>query len=288
MKKLLPLVCLGLLFAFAGCQSGEKETSGDEANEKTPTEEFAENAKDENFKKSHETPKTKTNYNFTGNKIKFKTMDDQGIGYAYKLSASPASNDFLFVVHEWWGINENVMSETERLYKVLKGKVNVILVDLYDGRSTNDRDEASKFMQEVKTERCQSIVEGAIQYAGKDARIGTVGWCFGGGWSLQTAIAAKENGIASVIYYGMPETKADKLANLNAEVLGIFASEDKWITPKVVSDFESVMKAVGKTVTTKSFNADHAFANPSGERYDKKAAIEANALVDKFLQDKFL
>ncbi|MEO1434029.1 MAG: dienelactone hydrolase family protein [Bacteroidota bacterium] len=287
MKSILTPFLLFCLIVFNACQSTSDHKEADVSSKKA-TEEFAENAHDDNFTKSHEAPKALKDFKFDGDAIKFQTADEAGIGYGFQLTAQPASKDYLLVVHEWYGVNENILSEAMRHYAKLEGKVNVIVLDLYDGKSTKDPEEAGKLMQAASTERCQAIVEGAIAYVGDDARIGTIGWCFGGGWSLQTALAAKDNGHACVIYYGMPEMQADKLAGLNAEVLGIFAKQDKWINPEVVNDFTSVMTAINKPITVHSFEADHAFANPSGQRYNKEAATEANQLVDEFLKRKFL
>jgi carboxymethylenebutenolidase len=129
-------------------------------------------------------------------------------------------------------------------------------------------------------------VNGALAYAGNKAKVATVGWCFGGGWSLKASILAGEQGAGCVIFYGMPVQKADQLVNLKAEVLGLFAEKDSWITPEVVNNFEAIMKATGKSVTTKQFDAEHAFANPSSPRYNEAAAQEANAMALKFLKEK--
>ncbi|MEM7038634.1 MAG: dienelactone hydrolase family protein, partial [Bacteroidota bacterium] len=89
------------------------------------------------------------------------------------------------------------------------------------------------------------------------------------------------------LYYGMPEKDVEKLKTLETDVLGIFASKDKWINAEVVAAFEANMKAAGKKVKTKTFEAAHAFANPSREIYDKEAAEEANRMTVGFLKKGF-
>ena len=125
-------------------------------------------------------------------------------------------------------------------------------------------------------------------YAGEDSKVATIGWCFGGGWSLKSSILAGEQGAGCVIFYGMPVQQADQLVNLQAEVLGLFAEKDGWITPDVVNKFEALMKATGKKITTKQFDAEHAFANPSSPRYNEAAAQEANTLALEFLKEKLM
>lgn len=90
------------------------------------------------------------------------------------------------------------------------------------------------------------------------------------------------------MYYGMPVQKAEELAPLKTDVLGIFAEKDGWITPEVVGNFEVLANATGKNVSVHQFDAEHAFANPSSPRYNEKAAQEANQLALDFLKEKLL
>jgi carboxymethylenebutenolidase len=141
-------------------------------------------------------------------------------------------------------------------------------------------------MGEFKAERGRAIIEGALTFAGKKAKVATVGWCFGGGWSLQSALIAGKQAKACIIYYGMPEKDKERLKTLKAPVLGIFASQEKWISPEVVSQFEKDMKEVGKAVTIKNFDAEHAFANPSNPKYNKEYADQAYTMSIAFIKGK--
>jgi len=86
------------------------------------------------------------------------------------------------------------------------------------------------------------------------------------------------------MYYGMPVQEVDKLKTLRCDVLGIFASREKWISTAVVNEFEANMKKAGKKVTVHNFDAEHAFANPSNPNFDKKASDEAYALSLAYLK----
>ena len=152
----------------------------------------------------------------------------------------------------------------------------------------DNRDDAGKYMQSVEQERALDIISGAIDYAGKDAKVGTIGWCFGGGWSLQASIMLGNQGVACVMYYGIIDNTPDTFKNLNAPVLGIFAEKDAWVNPEVYGNLEKNLKAAGKEVTVKSFNADHAFANPSNTKFDKKATKEAKELTLKFFKENLV
>jgi carboxymethylenebutenolidase len=212
----------------------------------------------------------------------FKTSDG-GQGSAYAVVAAKPTKKYLFVVHEWWGLNDYIKQEADRLQKEL-GNVNVLALDLYDGQVASKREDAAKLMGGVKEERVRTIIEGALEHAGEDARVATIGWCFGGGWSLQSSILAGFRAAACVMYYGMPEKEVEKLKHLNAPVLGIFATKDAWITPQVVKEFEAAMKKAGKKLTVRSYNADHAFANPSNPNFDKEATGKAHAEAIAFLK----
>jgi carboxymethylenebutenolidase len=170
----------------------------------------------------------------------------------------------------------------------LNGQVTVVALDMYDGKVTTSRDDANEFMKAVSEERAKSIIQGAINRTGEFAEIATIGWCFGGGWSLKASIMAEDKGAGCVIYYGMPVQEAAALAPIQSDILGIFASEDKWITPQVANDFEVLAKATGKNIENHIFEAQHAFANPSSESYSSEAATEANTLAREFLKVRLL
>ncbi|HNE30017.1 MAG TPA: dienelactone hydrolase family protein, partial [Saprospiraceae bacterium] len=89
-----------------------------------------------------------------------------------------------------------------------------------------------------------------------------------------------------VMYYGMPEKDVAKLRTLSTDVLFIHAKQDQWITDAVVSEFEQNMKAAGKTLTVHRYDANHAFANPSGPRYNEAEAKASRAVVKAYLQGK--
>jgi len=271
MKKIQFLfVALSLL--FTACNNNSKSA------------EMADFADDQTFKDAHETPRA-ANGEGAGEMIEIPLGDNQKAGSAYALM-NEGSAKYLFVIHEWWGLNDNIKEESERLFNELEG-VNVLALDLYDGNVATNPDEAGSFMQAVKEERAKAIVAGALKMAGPDAKIASIGWCFGGGWSLKTSIMASDQGIGCVMYYGMPVQRADELAPIKADILGIFAKQDAWITPEVATAFENLAKATGKNIEIHQFDANHAFANPSSEAYNDVVAQEANALALKFLSERF-
>jgi carboxymethylenebutenolidase len=250
----------------------------------SPTEKFALFASSKEFNRSHPDPLPYIHQSETGKMITFKTTDGKDAS-GYLLMAKKKTNNWIFVFQEWWGLNDHIKREAEQLYNDL-GNVNVIALDMYDGKVTTTADEAGKLMSEFKQDRGTVIVKGAIEYAGKQAKIGTVGWCFGGGQSMQAALAAEKQAAACVIYYGMPETDVNRLKNLNCDVLNIWPTQDKWINKDVTVKFEAAMKAAGKKVTTKSYDADHAFANPSNPKHNKEFTADAYKNTIAFFKER--
>jgi carboxymethylenebutenolidase len=250
----------------------------------SPTATFASFASDKNFAKAHETPKAINTDSLRGEMIRFATVS--GDARAYFLKTPKASSKVVFVFHEYWGLNDHIKREAQRIQKDL-GDVTVYAIDLYDGKTTTSADTAGMLMQAVSETRARAIIEGAIAQAGSDAKIATIGWCFGGGWALQAAIMAGSQSQGAIIYYGMPETDVSVLKTLNGPVLGHFASKDAWITPAVVADFKKNMKAAGKKLTVHMYNADHAFANPSNAKYNKGLANAAYKKSIAFFKEVF-
>jgi len=251
--------------------------------QKAPTDDgMAQFADETEFKAAHDEPQA-LDFEARGDMVTFPTPDGK-TGSAYALMAGSETNKYLFVIHEWWGLNDHIKAEAERLYEQL-GDAHVLALDMYDGKVATTREKASQYMKAMTEERGEAIIQGALNKAGGNARIGTIGWCFGGGWSLQASILAGEQGDACVIYYGMPVQKADALAPLEAPILGLFAEQDGWITPEVVSEFEHLAQATGKSIEVYQFDAKHAFANPSNPQYDAEATKKANALALEFLQE---
>lgn len=247
-------------------------------------EAFAMLGKDLQFQSAHEAPLPFSFESENGKAIQFNTSDGT-IANAFEVKASKPTKNYVFMIHEWWGLNDYIRQEAENLQKEL-GNVTVIALDMYDGKVATNPADAGKFMGEVKSERAMAIINGALAYAGKDARIFTIGWCFGGGWSLQASLLAAKQSAGCVMYYGQPETDQAKLKNLKSDVLFVVASQDQWINKDVVSAFEQNMKSVGKKLTVKSYDADHAFANPSNPKFNKEFAADAHAQTVDFLRTR--
>ncbi len=219
-----------------------------------------------------------------GTMITYKTSDGTDAN-GYEVKADKPTDYWVFIFHEWYGLNDYIKREAEEVASTL-GNVNVLAIDLYDGKVASNNDDAAKYVQSGNNERALNIIYGARDYAGADAVFATLGWCFGGSWSNQAAIELGSRCKACVIYYGMPEQNINRLEKLKAPVLGIFAKQDARITPEVAEKFEENLKSLNIPVTIYIYDAVHAFANPSNPKHDAEATKDAKEKTYSFLKEK--
>jgi carboxymethylenebutenolidase len=206
-------------------------------------------------------------------------------GYAARPKSSKGPLPGVIVIHEWWGLNDNIRAMTRRLagegYQALA-------VDLFGGTHAETPDQAMKLVNAVMQSpgpAQENLRRAAAWLEGKGVKkMGVIGWCFGGGWSLATALMLPDKIDATVIYYGHLETDPAKLAKLKHPVLGAFGAEDKSIPADSVHAFESALRKQGTPVDVKIYEgAGHAFANPSGGNYRPDAAKDAWQRTTAFL-----
>ena len=234
------------------------------------------------FASLHITPKMVDPSELVGTMISFDAADGNKAN-AYFIPAKKKSNKWLIVIQEWWGLNNQIKMEADQYFKDL-GDMNVIAVDMYDGKVAATPDSAMKLMRGSDMNRMTAIVQGAIKHAGAKASIYSVGWCFGGMWSLQTAILAGPQAKGSVMYYGRPETNMEKLKSIQCDIIGFFGNKDQSPSPAMVNTFEQNMKDAGKNLSVNRYDAGHGFANPSNPSFNAAAKEDAYAKSIAFLK----
>ncbi|MEM8599325.1 MAG: dienelactone hydrolase family protein [Bacteroidota bacterium] len=212
---------------------------------------------------------------------------DGHTGYVAYPEAAAADLPGLLVIHEWWGLNDNVLGQARRL---ARAGYRVLAVDLYEGQAAETPDGARALMTEAMSHPDSVVANlaSAADYlrAQGAPRLGVLGWCFGGAWSLRTALALPDEIDAAVIYYGRVETDATALAALDMPILGLFGADDQGIPAESARAFDAALDEVGVPHTIRIFDgADHAFANPSGDRYQAEAAEEAWSMTTAFLAE---
>ena len=185
------------------------------------------------------------------------------------------------MIHEWWGLNDNIKEMADKLAS--HGYV-VLAVDLYEGEFATTSDQARALRVAYDPERGVTNMNAAASYINENyssEKIGSLGWCFGGGESLNLALHNDEMD-ATVIYYGSLVTDTESLSSINWPVLGIFAELDTGITPDTVNAFESSLDELEiENQITIYPGVNHAFANPSGDRYAPNESQDAwNKTID--------
>jgi carboxymethylenebutenolidase len=213
---------------------------------------------------------------------------DYGAGRGFLARPTGKPRAGLIVIHEWWGLNDNIREMSKRL--AAAGYL-ALAVDLYEGPVADDADEARSLMQalmrdEARAERHIDAAFSWLENEGGVERVGAIGWCLGGAMSLRAAMTLPEQLDAVVIYYGRLVTEPARLAPLRMPILGIFGGQDRGIPIESVREFETVLQALGKDVEIIVYDdADHAFANPSGTRYQPEAAEDAWRRTLQFLDE---
>jgi carboxymethylenebutenolidase len=193
----------------------------------------------------------------------------------------------LVVVQEWWGLDDWVKEQARALAK--EGYV-ALAVDLYRGRVATKQEDAHQLMMGTPPDRALRDLRAGVAYlqahpAVKQDRVGSIGWCMGGRYTLELA-TVEPRLAAAVAYYGAPPTDPARIAAIQAPVLGSFGAEDKGPTPEQARAFEAAMKKAGKTIDVKIYEgAGHAFANVNNPwgGYRKEAAEDAWARTKAFL-----
>ncbi len=190
----------------------------------------------------------------------------------------------VLLIHEWWGLNDQIKSVAAEYAKLGYA---ALAVDLYQGQVATERDKAREYMESMKAAEAKETLAKWIDWMrsheATTEKLGTVGWCFGGGWSLNASIGSPVD--ATVVYYGNVQRTDAELANLKGPVQGHFATLDKWINKDMVGKFTDAMKKAGQPAPEVYwYEADHAFANPSGGRYDQEDTKLAWERTQAFLK----
>ena len=205
-------------------------------------------------------------------------------GYIALPATTPAPA--VLLIHEWWGLNDQIKAVAAEFAN--QGYI-ALAVDLYDGEIGASPDEAMALMRALDPAAATQSVAACVAFlrdhGDSTGKVGTVGWCFGGGWSLNASLAAPVD--ATVIYYGNVTRTAEQLSALAGPVLGHFGTRDQSIDEAMVQGFEAAMEEAGKAdqLTVHWYKADHAFANPTGARYDEAEAALAWDRTLAFFQE---
>jgi len=205
---------------------------------------------------------------------------------AHGRDPSSARLPGIVVIHEWWGLNDNIRTATRRL----AGEgYRAFAVDVYQGATASTSDSARALMQQAMSQQEQVManLQDAHDYLRTEAeapRVAVMGWCFGGGRTFDAVAAAPPQYDAAVAYYGAPESMTtDVLRKTTTPILAHFGREDQAVSPETARNFQTRFQDTGAEGAIHFYDAGHAFANPSGENYDREAAEQAWSRTTDFL-----
>lgn len=223
-------------------------------------------------------PKTET--------VQFKSGNDTVSGFL-ALPDTPGPHAAVVVIHEWWGLNDWVKEQAEKLAG--QGYV-ALAVDLYRGKVAADAAQAHELMRGLPQDRGIKDLQAAMTYLAtrKDVRpdrLGSIGWCMGGGYSIQLAVHDPRLR-ACVINYGALPTDPNDLQQIGAAVLGNFGADDHGITVADVEAFKKAMTNAQRAFDVKVYpGAGHGFENPNNkDGYRPEAAADAWTRITNFLK----
>jgi carboxymethylenebutenolidase len=196
-------------------------------------------------------------------------------------SVSPEKLPATIMIHENRGLNDNIKSTADILAK--QGYV-VLAVDLFQGQVTDNSDRARELTSAVRNNPSVAIenMKSAVSYLSSlqnvnASRVASIGWCFGGGQSLQLALNSEDHPLAAtIIYYGQVVNDTRELSKIKWPVLGIFGDQDQAISVDSVTAFERALNETGVTNEIYMYpGVGHAFANPSNDNYAPQETADA-------------
>ena len=129
----------------------------------------------------------------------------------------------LIVIHEWWGLTDwvknNAASFADDGYAALA-------IDLYRGKSTSNPKEAAELSGNVPQERAITDLKAAYNYLQNlpnvdSEKVGSIGWCMGGGYSLLAALNIPTLD-ACIIAYGRLTDDINEIKKINCPCIGYF------------------------------------------------------------------
>jgi carboxymethylenebutenolidase len=198
--------------------------------------------------------------------VSYKSGDEAVQGVLY-TPAGKGPFPAIIVIHEWWGLNDWVKDQASKL---ADQGYEALAIDLYRGKVATTPDMAHEIMRGVPEDRAKRDLHAAFEFlqsqpnVRKD-RIGAIGWCMGGGYSLDVALQ-EPTLAADVINYGHLATDPEALKKINAPILGLFGGQDQGIPPADVKKFGETLDKMGKKVDVKIYgDAGHAFENPNNK-----------------------
>ncbi len=204
---------------------------------------------------------------------------------AYQVGPSGSSKSVL-LLHDRWGLDEMAMDSADRF--AAQGFL-ALAIDLFDGRSANIKsdEQGARLMSQIDPEWPDITIRAALHYLNKTPgrKTAVLGWGYGGGRAMRATIEDRLMVISTVIYYGPLEGEADELREIRGPILGVFANDDKWVTPDKVDRFSFKMQSARSSFVVTRVPGQPGFVDPRRSSYNESEAKRSWQRVLEFLNE---
>ena len=195
---------------------------------------------------------------------------------AWAQAADPRGG--VLVIHENKGLNDWVRSVAGRFAGVGYSALAIDLLSEEGGTATfTDPAQATAALGKVSAPRFVDDLKsgvGELQARVGDKKVAVVGFCFGGGMVWQLLAAGEPQLAAAVPFYGPLPDNPD-FSGSKAAVLAIYGALDNRVTSTKDAAVAALNRAGLVNQVIVEPDADHAFFNDTGPRYNPTAAADA-------------
>jgi carboxymethylenebutenolidase len=215
------------------------------------------------------------------------TAGDRTIHGALALPEGDAPAGAVILVHEWYGLNDDMRRLAGRF--AAEGFL-ALAVDLYDGRVATDASEAMKLSSGLKTPDAVRIIAAAAEtlrsLPRSNGRVAVTGFCLGGAMALAAACAVP--GLAAAVpFYGIPKPEYVDWSRCEAPILGHYGAKDPMIAMERPQAMADAARAAGRSFTLHFYDAGHAFMREGDpDAYDAPSASQAWERTVAFLRER--
>jgi carboxymethylenebutenolidase len=184
----------------------------------------------------------------------------------------------VLVIHENRGLNDHIRNVTGRFAASGFAALALDLLSAEGGTGAFPGEaEVAAALSAAPPERFDADMQAALTELARrapGARLCAIGFCFGGGMVWRLLAAGERRLAAAAPFYGPFPTGGD-LREARAAVLGVYAGLDARVNASRDSA-RAALEAAGLEHLILTFTqADHAFFNDTGARFDAAAAEEA-------------
>lgn len=176
----------------------------------------------------------------------------------------------LVIIHEWWGLNDEMKLLAEHY---AEQGFTTVAVDLFNGATADNDKDAFALMQSLDPQYAQETLQAWLEWLRLEqgcGKVGTLGFCLGGAWSLNVSLTTPVD--ATVIYYGQVSQASEQVSSLAGPVLGHFGQKDPIVPVSSVLMFQEKLESDARPGEIYIYDADHAFARTHGPNYEPLSA----------------